>query len=523
MPENGNQSTPNAMPDDPVPATFNIARYCLRAASRTPDKTALIIVADADDRNDTRWSFAEIEHRVLAIAGGLTALGLARGDRVLLRMGNTPHFPLLFFGAIAAGFVPIPSSSQLTAAECGALLSDSDAALIVHDGETTLPENTTGRTVLGPDDMAALLSAAPVDYLATGADDPAFLIYTSGTGGRPKGVLHAQRSAWGRRPMYRGWYGIGPDDVLLHAGAFNWTYTLGAGLTDPWANGATGIVYTGPRTPDVWPRLLEATGATLFAAVPSLYRRILKYGEITPASFPELRHGLTAGEALTPTLHAEWHERTGRPLYEALGMSEISTYISSSPDAPTVPGSPGRPQPGRRIAILPDDGGHTPLTDNAAGLLCVHNSDPGFMLGYWRDASATSATMRGDWFMTGDRARFDENGYVWYEGRADDLMNAFGYRVAPGEVEMALAGHPAVSEVAVAETEIRDGIRLITAFVVPNGESHPNEGALVEWCHQRLAEYKRPRRWVFVDELPRTASGKIMRRALRGMAPTHES
>lgn len=171
--------------------------------------------------------------------------------------------------------------------------------------------------------------AEPTDYADTACDDPAFLIYTSGTVGRPKGVLHGHRVAWGRRPMYQGWYGISPDDVILHAGAFNWTYTLGVGLIDPWANGATAVLYDGPADPAVWPELIARFGVTIFATVPSLYRRILKYGRFRRAGLDTLRHGLTAGEPLPPTVLDAWRAATGTELYEALGMSEISTYIST--------------------------------------------------------------------------------------------------------------------------------------------------------------------------------------------------
>jgi 4-hydroxybenzoate-CoA ligase len=205
---------------------------------------------------------------------------------------------------------------------------------------------------LVPEGIAQLKQSDPGEFENTAADDPAFLIYTSGTSGTPKGVLHAQRAAAARAPMYQGWYGIHADDRLLHAGAFNWTYTLGVGLMDPWANGATSVVYDGPRDPQIWPEILTASNATLFAAVPSLYRRILKYGEVSEGSFPNLRHGLTAGEALPAELYHAWKARTGRELYEALGMSEISTYLSSSPIVPVKPGSPGRPQTGRKVAIL---------------------------------------------------------------------------------------------------------------------------------------------------------------------------
>src|SRR6185312_6209606 len=172
------------------------------------------------------------------------------------------------------------------------------------------------------------------EYADTAADDPAFLIYTSGTTALPKGVLHAQRSAFGRRPMYQGWYGIGPDDRMLHAGAFNWTFTLGTGLTDPWANGATAIINTGHKDPALWPQLIAQTGATLFAGVPGIYRQMLKYAAPSRDDLSALRQGLMAGESTPPGLFEEWEARTGCQLFEALGMSEISTYVSSGPGVP---------------------------------------------------------------------------------------------------------------------------------------------------------------------------------------------
>ncbi|WP_150523251.1 acyl-CoA synthetase [Roseibium sediminis] len=491
---------------------MNLARYCLENASPAPERTALEVIGP-DGILLERWSYGDLRRTILSIAAGLTAQGLARGDRVLLRLGHSSDFPLMFFGAIAGGFVPVPTSDMLTSPEADQVLADSGAVLVLHDGKTALPQAQA--RLLGPDDLAALKATVPGDFAETAADDPAFLIYTSGTSGTPKGVLHAQRAAAARAPMYQGWYGIGPEDRLLHAGAFNWTYTMGVGLMDPWANGATSLVYSGPRDPEIWPGLLEKSGATLFAAVPSLYRRMLKYGKVDRDAFPALRHGLTAGEALPGLLHVQWQDRTGRPLYEALGMSEISTYISSGPLTPTRAGSPGRPQEGRKIAVLREEADEPEITeDEEIGLLAVHRSEPGLMLGYWNRPEETQSAFFGDWFLTGDRATRDGDGYYWYEGRTDDVMNAFGYRVAPEEVERVIVSHPAVAEVAVVARPVRDGVSLITAFVVPHKPDFRDATLLAEFAGKHLAEYKRPKEYVFVDALPRTASGKLRRKAL---------
>ncbi|MEM5583373.1 class I adenylate-forming enzyme family protein [Roseibium sp. AS2] len=493
---------------------MNLARYCLTAAVPDPEKTALEVIGTGGTVLE-QWRYGALTDAVLSVAAGLSATGLDRGDRVLLRIGHSSDFPLLFFGAIAGGYVPVPTSPQLTSTETSAILADSGARLVLHDGKTGVPE-TAGARLLGPADISGLKQATPASFADTDREDPAFLIYTSGTSGTPKGVLHAHRAAAARKPMYQGWYGMRARDRLLHAGAFNWTYTLGVGLMDPWANGATSIVYDGPRDPELWPDVITASRATLFAAVPSLYRRILKYGTVSPQSFPDLRHGLTAGEALSAGLHEDWKERSGRELYEALGMSEISTYLSSGPETPVRPGSPGKPQAGRKVAILRETGDEAGFAaTNEAGLLAVHRDEPGLMLGYWNRPQETNAAFRGDWFLTGDRARRDDDGYYWYEGRADDLMNAFGYRVAPEEVERVLAGDPQIQEVAVTAVPARDGVSLITAFVVPVDPTAFDADRLAAHAAANLAEYKRPKDYKVLKELPRTPSGKLRRTALR--------
>lgn len=505
------------------PARFNMARYTVGiAAASSAGKPALIVVDALGKPPAETWTFAQIEDAVLRVAGGLQDLGLARGQRIMLRLESTSSYPLMFFGAIAGGFVPLPTSSQLTPPEAEFLCTDSaSAAVVLADAisDTPLPD---GVMRLTSSDVARLLRhPRRADYADTLADDPAYLIYTSGTTSKPKGVLHAQRAVWGRRPMYDGWYGIRATDRVLHAGQFNWTYTLGTGLTDPWANGATALIYSGAKQPDVWPRLIRETGATIFAAVPSLYRQILKYAAPDRAAFGDnFRHGLIAGETPPPALFEEWTAATGLELYEALGMSELSTYVSSAPAVLRRAGFVGRPQPGRSVAILPVEGGTVPLPAGAEGLLAVHRSDPGLMLGYWGRPDEEALVMRGDWFIGGDLAVMDADGYVAHCGRANDIMKAMGYRVAPQEVEAVLASHPDVAEVACAEIAVRADVTVIGAFIVPRDrQSPPAAAALKTFAEQRLAPYKCPREIILVESLPRTANGKLKRGALPRTPP----
>jgi acyl-coenzyme A synthetase/AMP-(fatty) acid ligase len=507
----------------PPPARFNMAAYCLApGAPRDPGKTGLILAADAERPEAAdRYTFAELDDAVRRVAGGLLVAGIRPGERLVIALPNTADYLFLFFGALAAGIVPLPASSLLTPAEIGFLIADAAPVAVALEATTGVAV-PPGVRVLGAGDVAAIRTATPrATYADTAADDPAFLIYTSGTSRRPKGVLHAHRSAWGRRPTYAGWSGIGAGDVMLHAGAFNWSYTLSAGLSDPWAVGATAVLYHGPREATVWAKLIAGAGATLFAAVPGIYRQILKQGDLGRLVTGRLRHGLVAGEALPPALLAEWETATGLPLYEAFGMSECSTFVSNRPGLPVRPGSPGQPQAGRRIAALPVEDGIEPLPPGGTGLLAVHRSDPGLMLGYWRRPEEDEAVFRGDWFVAGDLVSFDADGYLWFHGRADDVMNAGGYRVSPFEVEAALAAHPAVAEVAAAEHEVGEGVRVIGAWVVLRpgyaADADLARGILAEGARE-LGAYKRPREVFFVPALPRTPNGKVARRLLSGLA-----
>ena len=503
---------------------LNLARLCIEvqaadpATARRPAFSFIDEAAGGDPApgryRSESWSYQELWERVAAIGRGLIARGLAPGDRVLVRLPHSPEYAFAFFGATAAGLVPIPASPQLTAEETEFLVKDGAATAVISAPETRVA-GFSGIAVDGSE-LANLDGPGPLPE--TREEDPAFLVYTSGTTARPKGVLHAHRTIRGRLLMRDGWEGFTPEDVTLHAGTLNWTYTLGVGLMDPWLAGAHALLVGGRYDPSGWPAILRQYGVTVFCAVPTVYRQMLKYGRPEDAGLTALRHGLCAGEPLPIALLKEWRSRVGTDLYEALGMTELSTYISSGPLTPVRPGSPGRPQPGRRVAILPEDGelpdAARPLPSGTTGMLAAHRSDPGLMLGYWRRPEEEHAVYRGEWFVGGDLATIDDDGYVWFHGRSDDVIKSFGYRLSPVEIEAALTTHPAVAEAAVVAVPLDEDKTIVIAAVVPQEGAAIGEEALRHHAEQHLAGYKRPHEYRVVEALPRTRNGKVQRSTL---------
>ncbi|MCC5984571.1 MAG: acyl--CoA ligase [Rhodobacteraceae bacterium] len=491
------RSAPPAAP----PSPYNMARDVLAAGARTPDKSALQVLRASGAE---RWSYARLIAAVRGTGAGLLALGLAPGDRVLLRLGNSVDFPIAFLGAIAAGLVPVPTSAQLTAPEITAMAMHLDPSLVVAGDGVTLPEHPAPVQHLPA--LRAMRDSPPCDWHLGPPDRPGYMVFTSGSSGAPMAVVHAHRALHARRMMWDGWYGLTPDDRVLHAGAFNWTYTLGTGLMDPWTIGATALI---PEPGAPLALLMRRFDATLFAAAPGVYRQLLKPG--TPLALPRLRHGLSAGEKLPETTRAAWEAATGTPVFEALGMSECSTYISAAPGRPAPAGAIGYAQPGRSIAVL--DGTGRPVPRGTPGTLAVHRSDPGLMLDYWRAPAATAARFTGDWFVTGDTVVMDGDGAITYLGREDDMLNAGGFRVSPLEIEAALERHPDIHEVAATELAVRADTTVIAAFYT--AAAPLPEATLQAHAQAHLARYKQPRLHIHCQTLPRGANNKLLRRVLR--------
>ena len=485
------------------PSPFNLAAHVLSRADDLHDKVALSLLSPDGDQD---WTFGAVERAVRGIATGLIRAGFIPGDTLLMRLGNTVDFPLCYLGALAAGMVPVPTSAALTEAEVVKIIDDLNPRAILRDAQVACP---AFGCILTVPELQAMWALPAADWHMGDADRLGYIIYTSGTSGKSTAVMHAHRAIWARQMMFDGWYGLRQSDRVLHAGAFNWTYTLGTGLMDPWTIGATALIPAPGTSADDIPALLARHEATIFAAAPGVYRHVLAAQELPP-NLPHLRHGLSAGEKMAGAVRAAWEKATGTALYEAFGMSECSTFISASPSAPATGSTIGRPQPGRRVAIMGDDG---PQPADTPGTIAIHSSDPGLMLGYLGAPDQTAARFQGDWFLTGDQGVMDATGQITYLGRNDDMMNAGGFRVSPLEVEAALADAPGVDSIGVCQVQIKPDVFVIAAFYTATAAL--DEAALHLYARSKLARYKQPRLYVHLPALPLGANGKLLRRSLR--------
>ncbi|SFD74449.1 Acyl-CoA synthetase (AMP-forming)/AMP-acid ligase II [Sulfitobacter brevis] len=486
----------------PCPAPFNMARHVLTRGAMTPQKTALSVVG-AQGAED--WSYAQLIAAVRGTATGLLQRGLVPGDIVLMRLGNTTDFPLAYLGALAAGLVPAPTAAALSAPEVAKLIEVLAPKAVLHDPQVPCPE---GVATIDLSELRMMHALAPAPWHMGDPDRLGYVIFTSGTSGNPMAVMHAHRAIWARQMMFEGWYGLTGEDRLLHAGAFNWTYTLGTGLMDPWTMGATALIpAVGTAAADL-PALIAQHKATIFAAAPGVYRQMVKDGK--HLEMPALRHGLSAGEKLAPATQAQWEHATGTRTFEAFGMSECSTFISGAPSRPAAAGSLGAPQPGRNVAIL---GAAGPVAAGTTGVIAVRRDDPGLMLGYLGAPEQTAARFQGDWFLTGDIGVADAEGFITYQGRADDMMNAGGFRVSPLEVEAVMGQAPGVTGIGVTEVAVKTGVTVIAAFYT--AAAALDATALERYAQDNLARYKQPRLYIHVPDLPQSANGKLQRRRLK--------
>jgi acetyl-CoA synthetase len=533
---------PTSVPFPPwewkIPETLNIGVACTDAHLGTSAQERVAMVVEDDALGTSSITYRELAERTSRFAQLLRAMQVAAGDRVLVRLPNSIDYATAFFGTLKRGAIAVPTSTLLTAEEVRYLLQDSQAVALVID-EAGLEEmgpqlrgaGSLREVILAGAPLERALAAVAATHPAerTHPDDPAYLVYTSGTTGFPKGVLHGHRSLLGRTPAAHYWFdwplgAAAPDGVdrIVHSGKFNWTYVLGSALMDPLFRGQTVIAHEGRNDAAAWVRLIAKHAATIFIGVPTIYRQILQKTASGRGDVPTLRHCMSAGEHLSDEVFAAWRDRFGLDIYEAVGMSECSYYLSQNKLRPIRPGSAGFPQPGHHVRLLDPEIG-LEVAAGEEGMICIAEGDPGLFLRYWNLPEETAKARHGGWFFTGDYGRCDEDGYLWFLGRKDDIIKSFGYRVSPYEVERVLKGHPAVADCACVAEDVGAGKILVAAYVIPQPGATVTTDEILAYGRKHLAAYKAPKTVYLAAEFPRTRNGKILRRDITPAIATARS
>jgi benzoate-CoA ligase len=509
-------------------APFNFAAHLLALNGARAGKTAYI-----DDQGAMRYG--ELDDRVRRMAAGLQALGIARQERVLLLMHDSNDWPVSFLGAIYAGIVPVAVNTLLTADDYGYMLAHSRAQAVIVSG-ALLPvvqgamakSDHAVRTLIvsrpaGAPDASALAFDAFVERhppalrpAPTGPGDPAFWLYSSGSTGRPKGTVHSHANPYWTAELYgRSVLGLTQDDVCFSAAKLFFAYGLGNALTFPLSVGATVLLMAERPTPDAtFARLRGATGApkpTAFFGAPTGFAGMLASPSLPARSEVALRLVSSAGEALPAEIGMRFQRHFGVDIVDGIGSTEmLHIFLSNRPERVRY-GSTGWPVPGYTIALRGDDGG--PVPDGEPGDLYIRG--PSAALMYWGDPQKTRETFQDGWTRSGDKYIRNEDGSFTYAGRSDDMLKVSGIYVSPFEVEATLVQHEAVLEAAVIGTLDADGLTRTKAFVVLKRGGSATAEDLKAFVKDRLAPYKYPRLIEFVDDLPKTATGKIQRFKLR--------
>lgn len=478
---------------------------------------------------DRRATYRDLFERTCQTACALSHLGISAGDRVLVVLDDGLSFPPIFLGAIRLGAIPIPVNPFLRPDEYPYFAQDSGATIMLLDAARAAdvaPELTeasptprlftTGAPSEGVEDFDAVVAAQESDIspAATSRDDEAFWLYSSGSTGRPKGVVHKHQDMLYTSETYaRHVLGITEADITFSSTKLFHAYGLGNNLSFPYWAGATSILLTGRPTPDAIFDVVEKNRPTLLFSVPTLYNAMLKSISGTSRELSSVRACISAAEPLPPDVWHKWKGTFGLPILDGIGSTEMLHIYCSNTLNDCRPGSSGRVVPGYEVKILGED--LDEIEGQEPGNIWVKGGSQ--FAYYWNQPEKTAASIHDDWFFTGDRYRRDAEGYYYYEGRADDMFKVSGLWVSPIDVENVLIEHPAVAEVAVVGAQ-REGLTHAKAFVVaqePFRGDEVLEAELASFCERRLHGYERPRDVEFVDELPKTLTGKIQRFKLR--------
>jgi len=478
--------------------------------------------------NDETVTYAALAEGVNRCGNVLRDAGLAPGDRLLMMVKDCPAFLYLFWGAIKAGYVPVPINTLLRAPDYAYMIADSDCSAVVYSPEFTADVEQALDTVAtrpavclltegDGDTLATRMAAASdaLDAVPASATDECFWLYSSGSTGRPKGAVHLHRDMAVTCQFYAvDTLGVTENDVCFSAAKLFFAYGLGNGMTFPLWLGASSVLYDARPTPDATFDTIEKYRPTLYFGVPTLYAAQLHALESQHRDLSSIRYCVSAGEALPADIYNRWYEKTGLKILDGIGSTEaLHIFTSNRPDD-IRPGTSGRMVRGYEGKIL-DEHGETAATGEGGRLLIRGDSTAKY---YWNNPEKTARTMVDGWLDTGDTYFRDEDGYYHYCGRNDDMLKVGGIWCSPFEIEARLIEHPKVLEAAIIGQADAEGLIKPAAYVVlntPGDAGEALERELHEHCRAGLAHYKYPRWFNFVEELPKTATGKIQRFKLR--------
>lgn len=463
-------------------------------------------------------------------ASALLRAGLRREERVAMLVLDTLEFPVLFWGCLKAGLIPVPVNTLLATPVYDAILRDSRAAGLIVSAELlpvvapALAGNPWLRhiIVIGSGEVPGAQSydnfmagTSPMPAVAALADETAFWLYSSGSTGKPKGVRHVHRALKATADTYgRNVLGIREDDIVYSAAKLFFAYGLGNAMTFPLSVGATALLYNGRPTPDAVMTILADDKPTIFCGVPTLYAATLAQLEKNAAPPPcPFRLCISAGEALPAQIGQKWREQWGVDILDGVGSTEMLHIFLSNRSGDVVDGTSGIAVPGYEVRLVDDSG--TEIGPGSIGELLVRGASASE--GYWNQLDKSRTTFEGEWTRTGDKYEMTAAGRFIYCGRTDDMFKVSGIWVSPFEVEQALIAHPAVLEAAVIAAQDEDGLDKPKAFIVLKDQENAGDIAaeLKSFVQEKIGKWKYPR-WIdIVSDLPKTATGKIQRFKLR--------
>jgi acyl-coenzyme A synthetase/AMP-(fatty) acid ligase len=505
------------------------------------DPSRVALLWEDQDGNRARLTFAHVSAQSSRIANVLTGLGLKPGDPVMIVLPRITLWQSAYVGALKAGAIVIPCVSMLREndliyranhSQARAIITSAEGADLAADLRNQCPSlehfivagsPRTGWLSL----QEAMLQADPIfQPVNTRATDPAICYYTSGTTKHPKAVLHSHGYTYAHRFTGSLWLDLKPEDLHWTTSDTGWAKAAYGVLFGPWMNGNTVFMYNGHFDPAKEFELLSRYRITNFCAPPTEYRMLVK-ANLDAVDLPALRHCASAGEPLNPEVIDVWREHFKLPIHDGYGQTETQLVAANLPGMKIKPGAMGLPFPGIDAHVLDQDLNECAVGEvGQIGVRVKPLKPPPIMLEYWRNPEENAEVFRGDYYLTGDQARRDEDGYLWFVGRADDVISSAGYRIGPFEVESALLEHPAVIESAVVASPDPDRGAIVKAFVRLKPEVERNDALVLELqehVKRVTAPYKYPREIEFVDDLPKTVSGKIRRVELRNREAERKS